>query len=255
MNSIAIFNQGIKKHHLLLLLLSLLLAVVGKDLLHSTSRNTAFYWSDSLLFSVFWLLFIPMVLINWSFLKIKQEVVLTILLSLFHVCFFALFIHVTSSFLFSDPHQFFRVLTDTVGRNGVACLLVYGVFNFKLQQIPKTENTKMVAAELPTKIKVKHRNNTIVLDIDKIIYIQSERPYIALVTQEKKYLYRSTLKEFLSKNNCGNFIQIHKSIIINTKYISAFKSRKNGDFDIELDKQHILKASRNFAENFKSYLK
>lgn len=56
--------------------------------------------------------------------------------------------------------------------------------------------------------------------IDNILYIESERNYITVVTENKKLSYIDSLKKWKEKLPENLFIQVHKSFIVNTTLIS-----------------------------------
>ncbi len=56
--------------------------------------------------------------------------------------------------------------------------------------------------------------------LDNILYIESERNYITVVTENKKLSYIDSLKKWNEKLPENVFIQVHKSFIINTLFVS-----------------------------------
>lgn len=72
-------------------------------------------------------------------------------------------------------------------------------------------------------------NDTIFLNVDKthhkiafndILYIESERNYISVVTINQKLSYIDTLKNWHDKLPGNHFIQVHKSFIINRAFVN-----------------------------------
>jgi len=57
------------------------------------------------------------------------------------------------------------------------------------------------------------------INLKDIIYVQSDRNYLTVVTTETKLVFIDTLKKWTSYLHGNNFIQIHKSYIINTQCI------------------------------------
>ena len=71
-------------------------------------------------------------------------------------------------------------------------------------------------------------NETLFLNVDKthhkivikdILYIESDRNYVTIVTKTQKLSYIDSLKNWVEKLPKSNFIQIHKSFIINKSYV------------------------------------
>jgi len=227
--------------------------VIGKDLLHSSIRNYSFYLSESLLFGTFWILFIPLAFINKKVTSVKHQIPSLFLSSLLHICIFSLFVYAISALFLDHTFAFDAVFINSISENGIACLLIYGVLSYVIFHKKQSSKSIEVNDDIRT-VLVRFQNKTIVVNLDDIIYIKSEKPYISLVAKERKYLYSSSLKRFLVEYPNGMFIRIHKSTIINKNYIVSFNSRKNGDYDVQLNNQEIVRASRSFRNNFKHFL-
>lgn len=234
----------------IVVLFTIVILVTAQDLLHSTTRNHSFYISESLLFGTFWLIFVPLILLSKTLVKTKNFLLLSPVITLIHVSLFSLIVFFISALFFYHSFGIYRTFVDTISKYGIVCILMYSLscFLFSRNQSPLKEQKD---SKVSKKIKVISQNKVIFLDCNDILYVKSDKPYISLVTEHKKFLYNSSLKNFLLENKAPNFVQIHKSTIINTDYIISYTSRKNGDYDIELTNKHIIRASRNFNSNFK----
>jgi len=82
-------------------------------------------------------------------------------------------------------------------------------------------------ADQPTS-NVEAHQTPIFLNVDKtlhkiilenILYIESDRNYITLVTDSKRLTYIESLKSWKEKLDSDQFIQVHKSFIINRKRV------------------------------------
>ncbi len=76
--------------------------------------------------------------------------------------------------------------------------------------------------------EIVHNDLTIFVNVDKvlhkinqndIIYVQSDRNYVTVVTKEISLSFIGSLKKWRESLKEGNFIQIHKSFIVNIDYI------------------------------------
>ena len=56
---------------------------------------------------------------------------------------------------------------------------------------------------------------------DDLIWIKSELNYLELFCRENKHLVRSTMKDFIEKLPSDQFLQVHKSYCINTRFVTA----------------------------------
>ena len=233
--------------------LSLLAVAIGKDIIHANIHHYHFYFSESALFETFWLIFIP--LLVWS-LRLRKSrnklnpVFFILLLTAVHITFFSAFVYTISALFFDHTFRFSGLLVKTTAENGISCLLVYfvaGVFS--------RHNKLKEAAKAPAKIAVKQGDKVMLIDIENIIYIKSQTPYIGLVTSTGTFLYNGTLKAFMQEKATHHFIRIHKSTIVNMVFVKSCKSRKNGDYDATLTNGKILRVSRKYSSHFKSYFR
>lgn len=73
-----------------------------------------------------------------------------------------------------------------------------------------------------------NNQETLFLNVDKtlhkivlanILYIESDRNYVTIITKDKKLSYIDSLKNWNVKLSEENFIQVHKSFIINRNYV------------------------------------
>ena len=233
-------------------LLGITLLFLCKDLFHSFVMDYNFYLSESLLFGVFWLLFVPFLMLSWRLLKKLGKVArltIPLFLSIFHIAIFSGLVFLISALFFNHTFNFSRIFSDTLADYGFSCLLIYGLSIFIDPKFPTTVDEP----DNLEKIRVEFKNGVKLLAHKDILYAKTERPYIALVTKERTYLHNSTLKDFIGKMPKDIFIQIHRSTIVNTTHICSYTSRKNGDYDVKMLNEDILRASRNFNDFFKKY--
>ena len=71
------------------------------------------------------------------------------------------------------------------------------------------------------------------VDLNEILYVESDRNYITVVTENKKLTFIDTLKNWTHKLDDKTFIQVHKSFIINKSKIDKLSGN---DIFIHSDK-------------------
>ncbi len=91
--------------------------------------------------------------------------------------------------------------------------------------------------------------------VENIIQITSATPYIFIHLENKKYLHSETLKSIYGQMDDNVFIRVHKSTIINITKVNSFKSRLNGDYDLQLMNGDTVRLSRTYSTNFKKHFK
>lgn len=71
-------------------------------------------------------------------------------------------------------------------------------------------------------IYIKHNDAYLKLLLEDLLFIESDKNYIQLFTEDAKFLVRSTLSKF-HETLPTNFIQVHRSFIVNVKKIDTIK--------------------------------
>lgn len=90
-------------------------------------------------------------------------------------------------------------------------------------RLQKSENTNHNQSEILF-LNVDKTLHKIVLD--DIIYIESDRNYITVVTSKQKLSYIESLKSWKEKLPNNQFIQTHKSYIINRKFVDKISGNE-----------------------------
>lgn len=82
------------------------------------------------------------------------------------------------------------------------------------------------------------------LKSEEIIFITSDSDYTEVITTGQKYLTLDSLRNWISKLD-GDFIQVHRSFIINIKHLQKVSHNK-----IHLSKAHVVPIGRVFKKGF-----
>lgn len=92
-------------------------------------------------------------------------------------------------------------------------------------------------------IKIGHEHVRIILD--EIVYLAADGDYCELWLGEKKYLSSEPLKKWIELLPQENFYRVHKSYIVNTKYIHKISGNQ-----IYLTDNKLLPIGRAYREEF-----
>lgn len=104
----------------------------------------------------------------------------------------------------------------------------YLVKPFSFDRFLKAVNKAKDRIGLPKNPSEEKNEDTIFLNVDKtlhkihlsaILFIESDRNYITVVTKTQKLSYIDSLKNWRTKLPENKFIQVHKSFIINRKFV------------------------------------
>ncbi len=240
---------------------------IGQDYLFSYIRNSSFYWSEALLFNFYWLFFIPLlhVLIN-VFEKLKQKklkslqlggtfLMLSTILSFCHVIFFSAVIAILSNIFFQPPHPFRQTLLASISNDSIVTILIYVCFSFYLIWKSNSVNEDdVVVKKYKTMLSVKKGNKFVLIDVQDIVYIESNRPYTSIYTDKGMHLMNQSLGKIEEVIDPFQFLRIHKSTIVNKNAVKEIISRQNGDYDLILENMKELRMSRHYRKNWESLI-
>jgi DNA-binding LytR/AlgR family response regulator len=95
-------------------------------------------------------------------------------------------------------------------------------------------------------------NTTRVLSVAETIYFKAADKYTDVVTTSERHAIRSSLKELMQQLDPQQFVQIHRSIIVNLNAIERIERDMLGRTEIHL-KNHkdVLPVSRAYAGRFR----
>lgn len=248
---------------------SLVALTMLQDLLLSLRNNNNYYWSESLLFNTFWLWFMPVIFYVWKKGQYKtgtnrnaiilHSTLLIVTAFISHALLYASTVTFGSYLLFDHTYGLQKVFTYTIANDLYKYLFVYSAVCFLryrsdvfLKKNPALVPTQ--AKKNVSELVIGQGKDRIVVATEDIIIISSASPYIAIYTEKKKYLHTSTLRAIAEQLNEQVFVRVHKSTIINTRYIASYRSRLNGDYDILLQNQQEIRLSRNYVPAFKQIM-
>ncbi|MBO3696842.1 LytTR family DNA-binding domain-containing protein [Roseivirga sp. E12] len=235
-----------------LLTLALFLALF-QDYLHSYVQGYSFYWSESLLFNTFWVLFIPIAVLSKRLKSHSNRYRIAtdaIAASALHLLAYPLLVFTLSSLFFYQPYTFTKVLSYALSKYVFITLIGYGLIQLTLSYMKKPQQAQ--TKNSLQNILINKGTEKIVLATSDIYCIQAESPYIKFVATHGNYLKQQTLKSILTGLDSNQFIRVHKSTIINGDMVQSFTSRLNGDYDIELKNGSTVRMSRSFSAQFKA---
>src|SRR5690606_14961713 len=242
----------------------ILFLTVFQDFLESRRSGYLFNLSESLLFNIFWVLSIPILFVLQR--KLRKYPIQDLKLSALFILG-AIAVHLTLlpfiasiiSFLFYHAqYSFYKFLTYSISHDLYKLFIIYTGFVLGHRFVAKSPDKLIeeIPAEKKTvaSILVQNGKEKILVKIEDIYAISSASPYVCLQLEHKEYLHNATLKSMSETLDENQFVQIHKSTLINISKLNSFKSRLNGDYDLFMSNGKCLRLSRTYAANFKSRL-
>lgn len=245
-------------------LLGLVSITVFVDFLFAQHHQTSFYLSESLLFSTFWFLFLPLLYMQTKLTlhtgKIYTVPVIAATAVVIHLLIYPVIIWLLSRVLFQHSFPYWQTFSFALTEHLIKTVIVYGlaapiIILYKNRQTLKPITTEKVPEIVPvirTIIVSDSGNKKTVIETAEIIYFSASTPYTTIHHANKKYLSAETLKALNMQLDSKQFIRIHKSHMVNIKEVVTYQSRLNGDYDATLTDGTILRVSRNYAADFKT---
>lgn len=92
------------------------------------------------------------------------------------------------------------------------------------------------------RIFVRHSGKMVKILLDHILYVEADRNYCNIVTENGNYLVVSTLKSIESRLRNGNFIRVHRSFLVN---ISKLDTLAESHLEI---RRKTIPVSRSYKE-------
>ena len=102
--------------------------------------------------------------------------------------------------------------------------------------------------------EIKQGGRVLRVSVDDIYYIKAEGNYVALHTNQKRYMYRLTMNAISQKLNQKVFLRIHRSFLLNTKYILRHRYLHNNEFEFQLKNGEQLLSSKSYKEKIQAFL-
>ncbi len=245
--------------------LVILTLALMQDVLHAGFKGYTFYLSESLLFNSFWLMFLPLIYLQakcskFTSTRYKKNILLAIVLpaalfSLAQLLLYPFVVFVLSFVFFNHTFSLEQTLQFSLSQYLQVTIIIYSLAALVKYLLPKKPGltlTKQTA--LPVYLDYLNYTSgtkTSRIPVANIICIRSQRPYIAIFTADKKILIPGTLASIIQNMDPASFIRVHRSAIIHLQKVESFKSRLNGDYDIAMQNNIMVRLSRNFSIAFK----
>lgn len=94
-----------------------------------------------------------------------------------------------------------------------------------VEAVNKVKSVGQSLIKAPT-ITIHAEKKTIILSIDEIVFIESQKEYIKVQTTTKSYLSKYALTKIEEELAPEQFLRVHRSFIINTKHLKAYNANE-----------------------------
>ncbi|WP_077213626.1 LytR/AlgR family response regulator transcription factor [Bacillus dakarensis] len=105
------------------------------------------------------------------------------------------------------------------------------------------------------KLAIEEDGEIYYLDPNEIIYLSREEKVTKIVTTDKEYEVKTSLKDFEAKLHHYHFFRIHKSYLVHLDYVKRLTPWFNGAYQLEITgRNELLSVSRNYAKALRARL-
>ncbi len=108
--------------------------------------------------------------------------------------------------------------------------------------------------ETDDRLFVRCDGEIIVISPREILWIESDGDYVRLHTPDKSRFVRMPLLKMMAKLPAGDFVQIHRSTVVNLQHMRKASTAPFGEYMIELTNGTKLKVTRTYVRNLKAQL-
>lgn len=126
-------------------------------------------------------------------------------------------------------------------------------FQSQLMQLVETHQQQLNPEEIRY-FEIKKGGRVQRVSVDNIYYLKTEGNYVALHTDQHKYLYRMTMNAMAQQLNAALFLRIHRSYLLNIKYVSSHRYLQNNEFEFRLKNGVQLLSSKSYKEKIQAFL-
>ncbi|GJQ62061.1 MAG: DNA-binding response regulator [Melioribacteraceae bacterium] len=108
--------------------------------------------------------------------------------------------------------------------------------------------------EYLNRIVVKKGSDIVIINVEKILYLEAQDDYVSIVTENGKFLKQKTMKYYEEKLPQENFIRIHRSNIINLNFMKKIEPMKKDNYAAVMQNNELLQISRSGYQKLKAFL-
>lgn len=106
----------------------------------------------------------------------------------------------------------------------------------------------------PARILIKANRKMLFVETSDIYWVEASADYIKIHLKGNNYLVNDSLGSFEKSLDPEIFIRVHRSHIVNVKYITEFKPYFNGEYILLMANGHEVKLSRSYKDTIKKFL-
>ena len=114
---------------------------------------------------------------------------------------------------------------------------------------------KIDADQYPDVLAIKDGSEVTRVDVDSIQWIDAAGDYMCVHATDGTHIMRKTMKELETDLNPKKFARVHRSAIVNIKFVKKLVSHISGEYHLILENDTELKVSRSHRDRVKSMIR
>lgn len=257
------FRFPLNMKALFIMLSGIIIMIVGlhifQDFWESKRSGYTFSFSESLLFKSIWFLYIPILMVlyqkirNTGLQHFTKTAIFIVFPIIIHLTILPCIASIVSLLFYQGRYDLFKFFSYIMTHDFYTMVLVYTGFVLGYQYLSnrKQEVTPTEKTCTSDTLVINNGRDNVIINIENIIQITSATPYVAIHLEHRKYLHSETLKSIHEQLGHTVFIRVHKSALVNLSQVRSFKSRLNGDYDLQMAEGSTVRLSRTYAAEFK----
>ena len=104
----------------------------------------------------------------------------------------------------------------------------------------------LASAPYTARIVFKSRGRILFLPVSDIRWISAEENYVRICTGTETHLLRETMASMEQRLDPQSFLRVHRSAIVNLRYVKEVRTESKGDFIVQLVNGQKLAMSRSY---------
>jgi two-component system LytT family response regulator len=105
-----------------------------------------------------------------------------------------------------------------------------------------------------TRIVFKSHGRILFLPVSDIWWIGAEENYVRICTEKENHFLRETMTHLEERLDREMFLRVHRSAIVNLKYVKEVRSESNGDFAVVLVNGQKVPMSRSYRSRVSEWM-
>ncbi len=119
----------------------------------------------------------------------------------------------------------------------------------------QTESFKLLqklARQTPARFAIKVDGKIIFINPADVVAVLAQGNYVLLQQASSSYLLRESISVMAEKLGLFGFIQIHRSVLVNTAFVEEIKPHSTGEYGLRVKGGEEFTVTRTYKKNLKS---